>query len=204
MTTKESLDDRRQRREASQTVHLMLQNVDALRGILRRIKEPGRALPSLAGTHLGRAAVLRVVQAVGVELILEHMRRLPDRCVERETDSLLEAMARWQHAPSASASARGWEIPIEPDASIPEDEVDWRNPSPRIGSVVVVLHTRDTPESFLHCGDGIQKHLFRVVHIHADNSTVVLDDDFATYAAAVAAHPDAAIRRASGPSAAGA
>jgi hypothetical protein len=65
----------------------------------------------------------------------------------------------------------------------------------RIGSVVVVLHTRDTPESFLHCGDGIQKHLYRVVHLYADNSADIVEEDYASYAAAIAAHPEAATRR---------
>jgi hypothetical protein len=201
MADSESLESSRERSEAGQTVHRMLRDVDALRGVLRRIKQPGRALPSLSGTHLGRAAVLRLVRAVGVELILEHMRSMRDRRVAHKADAFLAIIDRWQGAPSASASAeaRGWEIPIEPDASIRRGDIGWESRSPRVGSVVVVLHTRDTPESYLHCGDGVQKHLFRVVHIHADNSTEVVDEDYATYAAAVSAYPDAAIRPASAP-----
>lgn len=204
MADSESPETSRQREEASCTVDRMLGNIEALRAILRRIRKPGRALPSLAGTRLGRAAILRLVRAVGVELILEHMRAMRERRVAHDADALLAIIDRWQRAPSASAVARGWEVPIEPDASSRVGELGWESRSPRVGSVVLVLHTRDTPESYLLCGDGVQKHLFRVVHIHADNSTEVVDEDYATYAAAVSAHPDAAIRPASGPPALGA
>lgn len=193
-----------QRREAWLTAYRMLPDIDALREILRRIKEPGRALPSLAGSHLGRAAILRLVRAVSVELILEHTRSMADCRIECEADSLLAVLDRWKHAPSSSAAARGWQTPIEPDPSMQAGGIGSESRSPRVGSVVVVLHARDTPESYLHCGDGIQKHLFRVVHIHADNSAEVAEEDYATYAAAVAAHPGAAIRPASGPPAVGA
>ncbi len=142
--------------------------------------------------------MLRVVQAIGVDLLLEweQSRGRVNVHSDGEVDRLLLAIDAM--AACAGAGRDSGDGPPDPDlvrerwSSV--GECGWRSKADVVGSVVICLWTHDTESTFVHCGDGFQKYVFRVVRLLADNSADVVERDFLTYADAVAAFPEAAVR----------
>lgn len=193
MASNETQEARQARHEAECTAIRVLPNERELRALLRRLapREPG--LPVLAGERFGIKAIFRIVRSVGVELMLEHRKEFEERIRRERADSILSLMDRIGMTTSARSS-RPSDTPFAIGSG--SDEVFGSSQAPRTGSAVILLHEHDTMESYLHCGDGFQKFIFRVVHLHADNSTDVVEENYLSYAAAVEAFPEAAIRTA--------
>lgn len=57
---------------------------------------------------------------------------------------------------------------------------------------IVMIESFDGRDSFLHCGNDEQDHLFAVVSVNADGRAQVVDSAYRSYEEAAAAWPEAA------------
>ncbi|MDZ4828833.1 MAG: hypothetical protein SGJ09_01380 [Phycisphaerae bacterium] len=59
---------------------------------------------------------------------------------------------------------------------------------------ILRFNSYDDEETHLHCGDGVQDHLFCVLRIGPNNSAMILDNTFGSYEEAAEAWPEVAVR----------
>ncbi|MBX3403998.1 MAG: hypothetical protein KF699_11370 [Phycisphaeraceae bacterium] len=57
---------------------------------------------------------------------------------------------------------------------------------------IVRIESFDGRDTFLHCGNGEQDHLFAVVGVDADGRAEIVDSAYRSYEEAAAAWPEAA------------